>query len=563
MKKVGWIAWILCLVTLLSGCSGILERAMQNARDKVEAVEQPDTDVIAFAELEYVRPEMEKLQGLVDDCRQSAKDGKNYLELNVDLNKFYDFIYEFGTMMNLANIRYAQNLTDAYYKGEYEYCVSQTSKVESMMEELFVALAQSGHVDKLEENVFGEGFFDAYMAPEGSGDDWEYESVWDEGYTALYEREAELSNEYYAKQEDLSDLTFESDGDFEQALEILGPLLVELIQVRQEMAAYLGYDSYEQMAGQWYYNRLYTTQQTERYVNDIQKYLVPVYTEANGAALWDELYELKSTPEMSLEYVESASKAMGGDIRRACNLLTERELYDNAPGPNKAAGAFEVYLTSFEVPFIFQNPTGYMEDILGFTHEFGHFVNDYAAGGTSASADVCEVFSQAMEYLSLCYADSLDDQTMEWLENYAMLNSLSTYVEQAAYYSFEQQAYRLTGEELSVEALGNLYRQIGEAYGFDSTNWDWREWVLVPHFYQQPFYVFSYVASNDGAMQLYQMELETPGAGLELYSQMISDWEDIPLGDYLSGYDLLDPLADGRVEELAALFRGELADILP
>lgn len=568
MKKIRWIALILCLAMLLSGCQELLDQALQNAREKLQGTQAQATDgsddgIVTFSELEYTRPDMDALQGLLNDCVQSVENGDNYLRLNRNIDKFYTALDEYSTMMNLSNIRYAQDLTDTYYKAEYDYCVSQTAFAEGLLEELFVSLAQSEYVERLEEDSFGQGFFDMYMAPEGSGEDWEYESLWDETYTALYEREAELANEYYARQEELSHLTYGSDADYAQALETFGPLLVELIQVRQEMAEYLGYNSYEQMAGEWYYNRLYTPEQTEAYIASIREHLVPIYEAANGSTLWEQVYAIESNSEMSEAYVVSVAHAMGGDIQKACTLLMERELYDIAPSPNKAAGAFEIYLTSFQVPFILQNPTGSLEDVMGFTHEFGHFVSDYAANGTYASADVCEVYSQTMEYLSLCYADSLDARTMDLLENYVMVNSLCTYVEQAVLYSFEQQAYRLTGDELTLENLCALYEDIALDFGIDTLQWDRREWTLVPHFYQYPFYVFSYVASNDASMQIYQKELETSGAGLELYSQMIYDWNDIPLADYLSGYDLLDPLSEGRVEELAELFRTELANILP
>lgn len=38
----------------------------------------------------------------------------------------------------------------------------------------------------------------------------------------------------------------------------------------------------------------------------------------------------------------------------------------------------------------------------------------------------------------------------------------------AAYYSFERQAYRLTGEDLTVENLNSIYCQVAQDFGFDS-----------------------------------------------------------------------------------------------
>ena len=249
---------------------------------------------------------------------------------------------------------------------------------------------------------------------------------------------------------------------------------------------------------------------------------------------------------------------MGGVFLDAYTEMIGRELYDISPSPNKAAGSFEIYLVTFDAPFILVNPWQDLTDVMAVTHEFGHFVNDYAICGTYASSDVSEVMSQTMEYLSLEYSEALTSREMKQLTRYAMTCSLAVYVEQMAYYTFEQQAYRLTGEELTVENLCALYEQVARDFGFEAAEWRETEWVTVPHFFQYPFYVYSYVVSNDAAMQIYQMELEQPGTGLELYRELVYEWEDLPLSDYLAAYELQDPLSGGRVAALAELYKDRL-----
>lgn len=110
-----------------------------------------------------------------------------------------------------------------------------------------------------------------------------------------------------------------------------------------------------------------------------------------------------------------------------------------------------------------------------------------------------------------------------------MADSLGVYVGQAAYYSFERQAYQLTGDDLTVENLNAIYSQVAQDFGFDSVGWDEAGWTEITHFFTNPFYVISYVVSNDGAMQLYQMEQDEAGAGLELFLELLETEEDIPL----------------------------------
>ena len=103
-----------------------------------------------------------------------------------------------------------------------------------------------------------------------------------------------------------------------------------------------------------------------------------------------------------------------------------------------------------------------------------------------------------------------------------LADSLCTYVEQAAYADFELQLYALPEEELTGQRVLELYEQVCDGYGFRSLSWDPRDMVTVPHFFEMPHYVISYVVSNDAAMQLYEMELQQPGTGAESFEQHLT-----------------------------------------
>ena len=201
-------------------------------------------------------------------------------------------------------------------------------------------------------------------------------------------------------------------------------------------------------------------------------------------------------------------------------------------------------MSSYDQPFIFMNPAQNDSDKLTFAHEFGHYMTDFYTWGSSAGTDVLEVQSQAMEYLSLIYAEA--DQE---LVDYKMATSLCLYVEQSAYALFEQRMYDLKGLKLSAENLQALYEDIGTEFGFDSWGWDSRDFVTIPHFYSSPMYIISYVVSNDLALQIYQQELEKSGAGLDTYEQIpsSSEWYIMSLAET---HDLKNPLTIGRVQSV-------------
>jgi oligoendopeptidase F len=187
---------------------------------------------------------------------------------------------------------------------------------------------------------------------------------------------------------------------------------------------------------------------------------VPLYRQAISAEADDE--QPCSEKEMT-DYVGQCAEAMGGYAGEAWEELEKRQLWELEPGEYKLNASFEVYLSTYRVPLIFVNPTQTQYDKLVLAHEFGHFVHDYVTGGNGAGTDVAEVLSQGMEYLSLCLCEDTGELT-----RLKMTDSLSIYVEQAAYASFEQQLYEMEDEDLTAENVLALYTQVGTEFGFDA-----------------------------------------------------------------------------------------------
>ena len=242
--------------------------------------------------------------------------------------------------------------------------------------------------------------------------------------------------------------------------------------------------------------------------------------------------------------MQAVANSMGGEIKAAFDDMADAGLYDIAYGENKFDASFTMYIYAYSAPYVFVNPTMTEYDKLTFTHEFGHFANQYVSYGSRTGTDVAEIFSQGLEYLSLCYVEAGGN-----LEKIRMATCLTTYVEQAAYASFEQQVYDLAADALTVENIQALYQSVGEAYGFDSWAWDSRDYVCITHFFTSPLYVISYVVSNDAALQLYQMEQAQTGAGMACYAENLATEEAYFLA-FLESAGLQSPFAPGRLEEV-------------
>lgn len=536
MKKgiLRLIALVLALVLTLSGCAGT---AFGDAMDRFLTMLQLGMTV-PFEDMEYARPELEPFRELLDATMEEIPEAKDADKLMESVFALYEYYYDFVTNYHLANIRYCQNVTDIYWSEEYGWCMENSAEVSAGMDRLLYALADCSLRKELEaEDYFGEGFFDAY----------EGDSLWDETFTELMDQESTLVDRYY-------ELNALAEGAASQEEYYTGygvqieEVFVQLVQLRQQIAEYAGYESYPAFAYEFYFYRDYSPEQAQGYLQQIQQELVPLYLQIDSDA-WAPLRE-SSSETQTFAYVQECAEAIGGVALDAFKLMEKAGLYDIRMDENKYGASFEVFLMSYYAPFIFICPNGTRGDQLTFTHEFGHFCNDYAVGGTVAGVDVAEVFSQGLEYLSLCYCENTEDLT-----RMKMADSLSVFVEQSAYASFEQQAYML--EDVTVENVRAVFSQVCQDYGLSHWGVDSRAYTMVPHFFISPMYVISYVVSNDVAMQIYQQELLQQGAGVQLWEDGLFTMQTGLLA-FTEETGLGSPFVEGRVQQLKETFEEKL-----
>lgn len=537
--KLRILALGMVLILLLTGCG--FGDGSRRVKTFLEQLSYRDIAVYPYGEMTYERPDLEGFERVLERGCAAAAGCDNLEDILDTIYEFNDAYNSFYTNYCLANIRYSGDLTDDFWEEEYNFCTENYPMVDAGLERLYMALADSPLREELEAEYFGAGFFDAY----------EGENVWDETFTALMEQEVQLQNEYYALSALAADAEPYSDGFFTTHGAEMGELFVELVRLRQQIAAYMGYDSYVDFAYDFYYGRDYTPAQTKLYLKQIQQELVLLYRGLMTSDVWQTGCE-PCTEEEALEYLRGCSRNMGGKTAEAFYLLETGGLYDISYGANKYNSSFEVYLDSYREPFLFMNPSGTVYDKLTLAHEFGHFTSDYCCGGSYAGIDVAEVMSQGMEFMSLCYGTDTEE-----LEKLKLADSLCTMVEQAAYATFEQQVYAISPEELTAETVYALYEQIGLEFGMDSWDWDSRDFVLITHFYTNPMYIISYVASCDAALQLYQMEKTAEGTGLSRYERILSSEETSFLA-FIQWAELTSPFEECRIQQLRQTFEAVL-----
>ena len=515
MKKrlLSFICILLCLSMLLSGC--------QLLNLTYEPTKKPAS--MGFSDMPYTRPDFDYLETAAQKCMDLAEQGDN---LNALVNAISLYSLETSSFMTnyaLAYIHYSLDSSDETWKEEYNYCLALTNSAEALQDKMLRALADSPLRAELEsEDLFGPGYFDNY----------EGESIWTDAFTALMEQEAQLQAQYY---EQLA----------ENDVSAMEQTFVEMIRLRKDIAKEAGYADYPTFAYDFYYQRDYSPQQILTYTEEIKQTLSPLYQQMFYNLSWYDSIYLVDT-EDTYAYVEQTATAMGGLIAEAFQLMADRQMYHIEPGDNKLQASFEIYLPDYATPFVFVTPTETSQDYLGFAHEFGHFCNDYATLGNKAGIDVAEVFSQGMEYLSLCYGP--EDANCGPIKMYM---ALSVYVEQSAYANFELQVYQLSDEALTPDSIRTLFQQTCKDFGLPELLLAYYSYTSIIHFFISPMYVASYVVSNDAALQLYQMELAQSGTGLDCYVENISKYQPEFL-KFLEDAGLDSPFKPGRLEEVLA-----------
>ena len=556
MKKraIRLLSMLLALL-MLTGCSSsILNDQLDSAyralqRNFISA----DRNLVPFDEMEYLRPDMSAISADFDAVND-ALDGGDIDAVSDALDACYLDYYNFDTMYTIADIRSCQDVYDSYYADEVSWCGESFAAVQQKMEDMFYACAASDLAQELEENYFWEGFTDEYSDRS--------QSYYNDAAVELMQRESALVSEYRALAAESAASLGETSGvgsymqtirNYEKYNEDFARIYIELVRVRQELAAQFGMD-YEQMQYSFYFERDYTPEQAAQYVADIRSYMVPVYEEVMEASPYDDIYYDYLDEDELLGVLGSVTELMGGDVKAAFDFMTKYELCDVSLNSSKAAMSFQTYLSNYEAPFLFLDPYGDTEDILTLSHEFGHYVDAFVNYNASETIDMSECYSQAMEYLALGYYDEvLGEDEADNLRRMKLLDTLDLYVQQTSFAEFESTVYSMDPDQLSAEVLNDLSLQLARDYGYcdeSRAKYYAMSWSDISHFFEYPFYVITYPVSNDIAMQIYELSQDGGTAGLDKYNELLSR-EYTGFLDNIGEAGFKSPFESGRVQRVA------------
>ena len=528
------------------------------------SISPDDRNTIPYSSMTYERPDVDLLFGMIDDMTDTGWQD-SYSDITYNLDAIYEGYWSFYTMYTLADIKFSIDTADEFYMDECLFLSENAPVLEQKMDSMLSSLANSQVAYRLNRDYFGS----EYLVSQPN------DITYDEEYIALLQRESALIYEYEAM---ISDPVIEIDGEpvyytdyiggditsyeYTSAVQAYydkyaweaGEIYIELVKTRQDIAERLGFSSYSDYAYASY-GRDYTADEARQYIDTVSRELVPAYSQLLNDGGFNTYYQFDGlSHEENAAALKSACRNMGGRIWDIYQYMEEYGLYDIAPSATKYPGSFQVYLDDWNAPFIFVNPSGTVADFTSFSHEFGHFVDAYVNYNSYITVDASEACSQSMAMLAPLYADTLSQEDLKSLRISSILDALSTYVEQGAYNAFEDRVYSLPENELTVENLMELSLECFTEYSMAYPGFEWYYsvcWIDIPHFFIQPYYVASYIISMDAALQVYELELDSPGTGVDVFMLLADRNWDLTYMENLTDIGLKTPFDTGRGDDAA------------
>ena len=205
---------------------------------------------------------------------------------------------------------------------------------------------------------------------------------------------------------------------------------------------------------------------------------------------------------------------------------------DSQVRKGKMSGAFCATISPDLTPWVLLNYQGRPDDVATMAHELGHGIHSLMAQKHSAFtqhaclplAETASTFGEMMLVDKLLAEETNEDVRRDLLFR-QMDDSFATIIRQNYFSMFEQTAHDMIAEGAQVNEIAdayfeNLKTEFGDAVDIsDEFRW---EWVMIPHFYGVPFYVYAYAFGQLLVLSLYKQFKEEGDTFKPRYMQILS-----------------------------------------
>lgn len=556
------------------GATPSVVRSSASGTSQTVTYDEPEDDGsahqnVTLSNMVYERPDIDSMRAEMDDLLDGldcSLPAEEMISLYQTLQQQYAHA---DSMLSLAYLLYAFDVTEPYYKNEYAYLQSALNTLDADMENVSVQLFESSEeAELLAKQSFGEGYVDTII----EGDDYDDTSVQD-----LLDEEEQKTLEYdelsatftlldngtrWTLDEILDDESLDYDefyrlyDEYCAALnERAGAIFLDQLAIRSKIAKKLGYDDY---AAYCYdsYGRDYTLDDARQLQSAVKQYIVPVFVEASENVDTSGLADAEFGEQAFLTSLSNIASDFSPLLDESVGYLLQNDLYDFSVGTSKMNVSFTTYISDYGAPYIFSEWYGDSTDITTILHELGHFTSYYynAEVGycVSDSLDLAEVDSQALVLLMTDYYDVFFGQYAQQAVSDVLIDAMYSLISGCMEDEFQRDIYQ--NPDMTLDEINALYKELAVEYGMDEVyGYQGTEWVLISHTFQTPMYYISYAVSMVPSLELYEIARSDPQTAREDYFNIMMRSQYDQLQDVLEENGMPSVFSDATIRGIADL----------
>lgn len=239
-------------------------------------------------------------------------------------------------------------------------------------------------------------------------------------------------------------------------------------------------------------------------------------------------YDFSTAMQMVLKTFEEFSPEM---FLQATRVFVEQHL-DSETRKGKRGGAFCYGALPQLTPWVLVSFNGQASEVATLAHEMGHAIHSMLASSHSVLsfhppqplAETASIFAE-MLLTDRWLIEEKDPAVRKDLLIRIIDDAYASVMRQAFFTIFEKDAHRMivegnTFDEVADHYLALLKEQFGDSLEL-SDEFKW-EWITVPHFYDSPFYTYSYSFGQLLVLALYQQYRQEGSQFIPRYLKILS-----------------------------------------
>lgn len=231
-----------------------------------------------------------------------------------------------------------------------------------------------------------------------------------------------------------------------------------------------------------------------------------------------------------------AFKKFSPKFARVAQKMFDLKHIDAQPRPDKETGAFSMPTGPQNFPYVFISYTDDIESLVTLGHELGHAVHQalaekkrglFLSEMSTAVSETASIFAEMLVFEELLAKEkdpaAKKDLLVDKVEG-MILNGL----QQLSYYDFEMKVHEARKKgELGVEEISDIWELTQKEYfgpSVQTDKYDRYYWMVVPHFFDSPFYVYSYSFAQNLVSGLYQSYKAASAEGPEAKEEFVQNY---------------------------------------